>query len=84
MRLSGEGEAVTVFPNPSGDWTAVQLLDIDKAVSYQLIDALGRTIAFGNFDESSNNLDLRAFPSGVYHLALEVEGRQLLRRIVKQ
>lgn len=74
-----ESELISVFPNPfedvftiSGDW--------EQVTSYSVLDATGRAVRSGVFNQSSLSIDGADFPSGFYVIVVgEGSERQAVR-----
>lgn len=66
-----------VFPNPS---TGIFTVSMPANKEYSVFDGLGRLIQ----TESSNTLDIRDHPDGIYHVISIFNGRPFQIKIVKQ
>ncbi len=84
--LSAEPETNTqikVFPNPFNETIYIELPEwIDKKTEIKLTDMAGRSVRNWKIDKR-HNLDLKGIPEGVYLLSFEVEGKRVVRKIVK-
>ncbi len=64
---------VSVFPNPSnGVFTIIGLEDV-KDETYTLMNNVGKTLSMTV--QNNNQLDMSAFPSGVYYLRVQSSGQ---------
>lgn len=78
---------ISVFPNPNKGSIEVQMeLEGGEKVQLYLIDLLGQRMEERIF--SGNNalqfsMDLQAYPNGMYHLVFDIEGRKVVKKIVK-
>jgi hypothetical protein len=71
---------VSVFPNPTHDF--IEIKNIESVKTLELFDQNGRLLReFSN--TSSNRLDLRDFPKGVYHLKIGTAGTFSVVKVVK-
>lgn len=73
---------VAVFPTISSDWVHVQLESSNW--NWQLFDLNGKLFAIGNEMSSQTQIDVSGLPVGMYILHLQVEGRQIHQKIIKQ
>lgn len=75
---------VSVFPNPTGDFVAVQINDINRTdVSIELYDLHGKLLQSGILYQGSTiaYFDIRTFYSGEYIVRLNSDGAMLTRKI---
>jgi hypothetical protein len=80
---------VALYPNPAKDMTNLSLqLASDANVSMQLYDDAGALVrqlkSSGVMEKGQHSeiLNLQEIPSGVYHLKIEINGEQLIRKLV--
>ena len=65
-----EVQDLALYPSPSADIVYFDLPDLDGRSSYELIDAAGRTVLSGSAMRGKNQIDIRAFESGIYLLRI--------------
>ena len=73
-------EKLTVYPNPSNGLLNIAGIDLQGA-KINLITALGEK---SEIISSTNSLDLREYPKGIYYLHIVKEEKTTLRKIVLQ
>jgi len=81
-----EGDRFVIFPNPSnGHFQLRSALPISDNWTYQISDALGRTITSGALKEEEQSFDISEQPVGVYFLILHSpQGQRFLKRVVRK
>lgn len=73
-----------VYPNPATDFLKIILnVSSSERQDYRLENQVGRTI-FSGIITNEVTLDLSALPSGIYFLYVQDEGRNLMRKIIRQ
>jgi enediyne biosynthesis protein E4 len=81
----GNGDMVSVFPNPACDILQVDVPDTGgDRVHYRLTDALGRTMKQGNSVTAKFVIDVADLPEGVYSLSLNTASYSLTRQVLKR
>jgi hypothetical protein len=77
-----DGEAISIFPNPTKDWIQIQtnLKEENLNFSWTLLDALGRPLLEGN---QVDRLSLQNFPAGMYVMRFESGFSRFQKRIIK-
>ncbi len=83
--------SLQIVPNPNEGLFVVSM-DLSKMsaakdnVSLQLVNVLGQTVEHFSFGSSSvafeQKMDLRGLASGVYYLVIEVDGEQMMEKVV--
>ena len=91
--LVGVGEnwfsSFDLFPNPTSDEVILDL-DLLKGgdLEFRISDALGRTVQEASVRVGAGKLqqriDLQSQPAGIYFLRLEMNGRSVTRKVVKE
>jgi hypothetical protein len=74
-----EKNALSVFPNPATDNILVRSLISGKL---SLVDLSGKKV-YETILSGEKEIDLSAFPSGIYMLELNAENRRSVKRIIK-
>jgi subtilisin family serine protease len=82
-----EGERLRLFPNPTTEELWLQFsMSGSEEVQLRLVDMLGRPVwsmeRFVNGYQPTL-LDMRPYPAGAYWLLVQMEGRQVVRRVIK-
>lgn len=77
---------VQVYPNPASD---LLTMDVGEAMSLKplnvaIVDVAGRKMFAGSVSGSEFRLDVSQWPSGVYFMQLEQEGRYFGRKFLKR
>lgn len=74
-----------LFPNPVYEFLGLRFTVGERAISWLgITDVYGRSLKWAWYDEMSQILDIRSFPSGIYFLQLEMEdGKSLSQKFVK-
>ena len=83
------GVSLLLYPNPSSGWATVSLvLDKPAKVTLRLTDAAGRNLYEWRLATTRIShqigVDLSTLVPGVYVLKADVEGRQLIKRFVRE
>lgn len=73
-------DELNVYPNPTTDMVTIQ---VESATTYSLMDASGRLVSQGRWNEGQHQLDLSDLDAGLYHLVAEGDG-SYRTTIVKQ
>ncbi len=76
-------DVIRLFPNPSSDFVSVRLKDEMGLVDYQVMDLQGHVLVEGHF-EGSTKIDLGDFSRGVYVLKMELDGKMMERKLVRE
>ncbi len=91
LTANAEAAQVQVFPNPATEFVTVQcsLPNEDISVSGLVVNSLGQIVSIlqeqtGTAGEQQWQIDTAAWPSGIYAIRLQINGRLLLRAFVKQ
>lgn len=81
-----DGDRFVVFPNPSdGHFLLRSAMPIADNWTYQISDALGRTIDQGNLKSEEQSFDIGTQPTGVYFLILHSpQGQRFIKRVVRK
>ncbi len=81
-----DGDRFMIFPNPSdGVFQLRSAMPISEAWSYQISDALGRTISQGPLKGEEQSFDIREQAVGVYFLIIRgPQGQRYLKRVVRK
>ena len=81
---AGAGNRLEISPNPFGTTLAFDLA-ATNAGAYKLLHVDGRVIHQGTFDQGfqRQTISLKALPSGVYYLVVQVGEERLIRKVVK-
>lgn len=76
---------VEIYPNPAGDELFVKIkLEGNANGQYRIFNALGQFMASDNLDIAGQRIDVSRFSQGLYFLELNVGGRQVTKRFVKE
>ena len=81
-----EEPEIQVYPNPVTDLVTIRFSEAlqDKPLSWVVTDMMGRKMLSENDVNSSSTIDVSRWPSGVYFIRIEQEGRHLGRKILKR
>lgn len=83
--LSLQKTSFRIFPNPAKDRLTIELeLHTESIKSIRILDASGKLVKQSSFGAESYNLDVSEWTSGVYFVQVEVEGKLISKKIVKQ
>ena len=87
-RADEQALTAVVYPNPTSGKLTVDVQHASgAALMLTLYDLTGREVLHQQYDSANRHteqLDLKALPSGVYQLQLKTEHGSLIQRIVKQ
>jgi hypothetical protein len=84
-----DGISISAYPNPFQSEVSIHLASDDiHAATFTLTNAIGQVVYHSKEDNLSSSytkmLDLKALPSGAYFLSVEVNGRIITKKLVKQ
>ncbi|MBU2018978.1 MAG: T9SS type A sorting domain-containing protein [Bacteroidetes bacterium] len=81
----GEQETAswTVFPNPVTEMLTIKF-DSSKQFSYEIIDAYGKTMRYGEIQSNQSTLKLDGFENGLYFLRITIDGKSTSKKILIQ
>ncbi|MCG8327066.1 MAG: T9SS type A sorting domain-containing protein [Chitinophagales bacterium] len=71
-------ETITLFPNPAHETVTIETEA--NISSVRLIDATGQQL----YNGSGNSIDIRALPSGLYFVGMEINGQKVFKKLVKE
>lgn len=74
---------VEVFPNPASSFLKVKFSS-ERTVDFTITDITGRTVFADNLFTDMQTIDLSRFENGVYLLTLNMEGKMVTTRFIKQ
>ncbi len=71
-----------VFPNPTSDVVNVSWhFDSSSSVDWKLISATGQFLKVGSTDKNEITLVTNQYPSGLYYIAIESEGKKYIKAL---
>ncbi len=74
---------VSILPNPATDHIQLARNDLHQSiVGYEIVDATGRIVARGSFNDKSVIIATDTWERGVYTIRLTSEGKVIVRKIV--
>jgi spore coat protein U-like protein len=73
---------VTIYPNPANEFVTIKATQ-NKLVQYQIYNALGSTIAAGNFN-STAKIETKSFPAGIYFIKIRTQDSEVTKRLYIQ
>ena len=81
----GEPE-IQVYPNPANNLVTIRFSEAlqDKPLSWVVTDMMGRKMLSKSDVNSSSTIDVSRWPSGVYFIRMEQDGRCFGRKILKR
>ena len=74
---------IKLYPNPTTDAVNIVFSEPLRAALLTVSDAVGKTIATYTVSGIEYTLDLSAFPSGMYYIALQSEQGSITQKLVK-
>lgn len=84
-----DAAALSIYPNPTNQLTAVEFnLDAPSNVNIRVIDMLGKQVLTPFAGSMSNgthklDLDLSAISAGIYTLQLQIDGKTINKKLIK-
>ena len=84
---SDEGTDFQVYPNPvKQDLVFDFEFTVKEAIPYEVISALGRLVAVGEFEPgvTTQELDFSRFQSGMYIIRLTIDGKSKVKRVIRE
>ncbi len=80
-------EMIQIYPNPSTDFIQVKLPEttsFNQALPYRISTIDGRLVQSANLTESNQQLSVQDLTTGMYLLEVNIEGRRMVGRFVKE
>lgn len=74
---------VTVYPNPTSDVLNI-ISRQERIESISLMDITGKNILSTKIGSTKNMLNIEHLPKGVYLLKIEIEGKEITKKIIKK
>lgn len=77
---------IQVYPNPANNLVTIRFSEAlqDKPLSWVVTDMMGRKMLSKSDVNSSSTIDVSRWPSGVYFIRMEQDGRCFGRKILKR
>lgn len=77
---------IQVYPNPANNLVTIRFSEAlqDKPLSWVVTDMMGRKMLSENNANSSSTIDVSRWPSGVYFIRMEQDGRCFGQKILKR
>jgi hypothetical protein len=77
---------IQVYPNPATDLVTIRFSEElkNKSLSWVVMDVMGRKMLSENDLDSSSIIDVSQWPSGVYFIRMEQDGRYFGRKFLKR
>jgi hypothetical protein len=72
---------LTVFPNPASNILTIKTL---QNPTIEILNVEGQLIKTFTVKENKTNIDVSAFPNGVYFLKAKTENGMTMRKFVKE
>lgn len=72
---------LTIYPNPIHKEELLTIISLSSTI-IKLFDEIGREMEATLFDQKTE-LDFNKFPSGIYFLEIEIDGKKITKKIVK-
>lgn len=82
--LESESFIVNVFPNPSTDVYTISITNKKVIEEITVMDAFGKQIYSQKPNNIETQLDLKAYPAGVYQLKIKQGETISIRKVIKQ
>ena len=81
-----EEPEIQVYPNPATDVVTIRFSEDlkNRSLSLVVMDVMGRKMLSENDLDSSSIIDVSQWPSGVYFIRMEQDGRYFGRKILKR
>ncbi len=76
--------AFQVFPNPSDSWIYITATDIMKPSSVSIYNAKGLMIYDNVESDFPLSIDLKSFPTGIYHLFIRNSQYTFTKKLIRQ
>lgn len=76
---------VTFYPNPVKETLNIRTQNINEALDYEVVNALGQLVTTGKLNINTLNiLSLEQLSSGIYFIKLSSENNSLVHKIIKE
>lgn len=82
MQSSTNHQSITLFPNPAT--TDLNVSGVTKSINYKIFSIDGKVMVNGIVNSSSNKVDIRTLPSGIYFLEMDMNEKTEIEKFVKQ
>ncbi len=73
--------AISIYPNPAQDWVQLQT-NIDATLQLQFLNSLGQLLIDTHLTAPGIQIDLRAYPKGMYTLRIAQEDAYITKRLI--
>ena len=60
---------ICIYPNPTNNIVNIQHIE-GTEIKIEIVDAMGRSMSCGPMDGKEKQIDMRAFPTGIYYILL--------------
>ncbi len=77
---SSEFTGIRLYPNPAVDY--LHVISSDEISSVKIVNANGETVMIQNVGANEVKINTSAYETGVYVLFVDVDGKQLMRKII--
>jgi PKD repeat protein len=71
-----------IYPNPAQNTLTIEHYSNHKHVSFELSDALGRTLQTVVLNNNTTSFDVSNLPVGIYAASIIIEGKRVTRKLV--
>jgi len=76
---------VTFYPNPVKETLNIRTQNVNEALDYEVVNALGQRVTTGKLNINTLNiLSLEQLSSGIYFIKLSSENNSLVHKIIKE
>ena len=73
-----------MFPNPATNFVTIETANRNSDVSYTMYDISGKVLRANQALPLNKQISLQSLTSGIYMLALQIDGETVMRKIIKK
>lgn len=79
------GDYVSIYPNPVKDELNIRTQNINEALNYEIVNALGQNVQVGKLPINTlNRISLSALSTGIYFIKLSTTTGSFVQKIIKE
>ena len=82
--LSEESNELQIYPNPTSDKITVRYRQFTGVEKITIFDIMGRLVLDDNLSGVVSEIDVSAFPSGVYFIKVITQDKALMKKLIKK
>ncbi len=77
-----DNEAISLYPNPGNGFIQINGIDVARPFRYSVMNSTGTALINSRLSVNSNMIDISSYPSGLYFIVINLDGKILTKRYV--